>query len=107
MKKPVMQKAVVPVADVAALSASLDQWTDQLTKLNQSVDPFGIGASVEKVNEGWITHPAELASELAKLARELQEMQLHAWQTASGLAPVAAVKAVPDDTRFADPMWSE
>jgi polyhydroxyalkanoate synthase len=102
-----MKKAVIPLPDAAALSASLDQWTDQFAKLNQSVDPYGVGASFEKVAEGWITHPGELATELAKFARELQEMQLHAWQTASGLTPTVVVKAAPDDTRFADPMWSE
>ena len=102
-----MKKSVIPLPDAAALSASLDQWRGQLAKLDQAVDPFGIGASFEKVTEGWATHPAELASELAKLGREMQEMQLHAWQTASGLAPPAPVKAAPDDTRFADPLWSE
>ena len=102
-----MRKAVIPLPDATALTASLDQWTAQVHKLNQSVDPFGIGASFDKVTEGWLTHPAELATELAKLARELQQLQLHAWQTACGLAPPHAVKAVPDDTRFADPLWTE
>ncbi len=91
----------------AGLQAGFTQWTEQLAKLNQAADPFGVGASLAKAAEGWLVHPAELAAALAHLARDLQAMQLNAWQTATGLQPPPAVRAAPDDTRFADPVWSE
>ena len=103
MDKPV----VMPLPDAEELHANLARWTGELAKLDQAIDPFGIEASFAKVAEGWLGHPVELASALTKLGSKLQEMQLHAWQTATGLAPPTHVKAVPDDTRFADPLWTE
>ena len=102
-----MKKSVIPSPDPAAPGAALLQWADPLAKVNQSIDPFGVGASFAKVAEGWVTHPAELGAALAQLARDLQAMQFTAWQAASGLKTPPAVKAAPDDTRFADPAWSE
>ena len=78
-----------------------------MARLHRSVDPFGIGASMNKVAGGWLTHPAELSAALADLARDLQHMQLHAWQTVTGLQPQPHVAAAADDARFADPAWSE
>ena len=102
-----MDKAVTPHPGPAELSPDITQRTEQMAKLNQSVDPFGVGASFAKVAEGWGTHPADLATAYANLARDLQGILLNSWQAASGLQPQPAVKAVPDDTRFADPAWSE
>jgi polyhydroxyalkanoate synthase subunit PhaC len=83
------------------------QWTEQLAKLNRATDPFGIGASFKRVGEGWLAHPAEFANGLARLAGDLQAVQLNAWQTAVGLKPPPHVVAEPGDERFADPEWSE
>jgi poly[(R)-3-hydroxyalkanoate] polymerase subunit PhaC len=91
----------------AGWQAGFAQWTRQLAQISHAVDPFGVNASLAKVAAGWLTHPAELASALAHLARDLQGMQLNAWQTATGLQPPPAVKAASDDTRFTDPAWSE
>jgi len=97
--------ATTPAA--GELQAVLVEWADRLAKVNQAVDPFGIGASLAKISEGWVTHPAAFASALAALARDLQAMQLNAWQTATGMQPPPAIAAVSDDARFADPIWSE
>ncbi len=102
-----MKKAPALPAVPAESGDALASWTDQLAKVGQSVDPFGVGASFAKVAEGWATHPAEFATALAALARDLHAMQVHAWQCASGLAAPPAIKAVTDDTRFNDPAWSE
>jgi polyhydroxyalkanoate synthase len=85
----------------------LAQWTHHFARINQAIDPFGVGASFAKIAEGWITHPDALATALAALARDVQDMQLNAWQTASGIKTPPAVKTAPDDTRFTDPAWSE
>ena len=88
-----MKKVPIPQPAPAESNAGLMQWTDQLAKVNQSVDPFGVGASFAKVAAGWVTHPAELATALAQLARDLQGIQFTAWQMASGLKTPPAVKA--------------
>ena len=90
----------------AAWQAGVERWTEELTRLNQAADPFGVGASFFKVAEGWRAHPAELATALARLARDVQSMQLNALQAATGLQPQPSVAAAPADERFADPMWS-
>ena len=97
MKKPTTD---TPPAE---WQAGFAQWTDEMARLHRSVDPFGIGASLAKVAAGWLTHPAELAAALADLARDLQALQLNAWQTVTGLQPRPRVKAAADDARFADP----
>lgn len=102
-----MDKAVTPQLEPAGTSANDPQISAQLATLNQSIDPFGIGTSLAKVAEGWLTHPAKLATAYAELARDVQGMLLNSWQAASGLQPPPAVKVAPDDTRFADPAWSE
>lgn len=91
----------------AEWQAGFTQWARQLAQISHAVDPFGANASLANVAAGWFTHPAELATALVHLARDLQEMQLNAWQTASGLQPSPSVVAAPDDQRFADPVWSE
>ncbi len=103
MDKPV----VMPLPDAAALHANLERWTGEFAKLDQAVDPFGIEASFAKLTEGWLAHPTELAAALARLGSSLQEIQFHAWRTASGLAPPTPVTTAPDDARFADPLWTE
>ena len=71
------------------------------------MDPFGIGASFSDVAQGWIANPTKLASSLADLARDIQAMQLSAWQAAAGLQPTPVVRSAPDDARFADAAWTE
>ena len=73
----------------AAWQAGVERWTEEFTRLNQAADPFGVGASFFKVAEGWRAHPAELATALARLARDVQSMQLNAWQAATILSLVA------------------
>ncbi len=82
-------------------------WSERLEQLNQAVDPFGIGASFRKISEGWLAHPDRLVTELGKLTRGLQELQLNAWHGAMGLKPEPVVKPKPDDERFSDPVWAD
>ena len=102
-----MDKKIEPEPEPAEVGAMVTLWAEQAAKLDKSVDPFGIGKSFGKVAEGWLTHPTESALAMGELVRELQNLQLNAWQTAAGLQPAPAVKAAPDDARFADPAWTE
>ena len=83
------------------------QWSAQLDRINQMMDPFGIGDSFKQVANGWMAHPDQLANELAGLTRDVQALQLNAWQTATGLKPEPLVKPKADDERFSDPVWSD
>ena len=53
-----MDKQFLPEVDPATVGAVATEWAERVAKLDQSVDPFGIGKSLGKVAEGWLTHPA-------------------------------------------------
>ena len=99
------RKPVVPPSDAIERSAAL--WSEQLEKLHQALDPFGIAASFRKAGEGWLANPEQLASALSQLTRDVQSLQLNAWQTATGLKPDPVQIPKPDDERFSDPVWNE
>jgi len=93
--------------EAGAIQASAAQWSEQLEQINRTVDPFGIGASFKKIGEGWMANPEALASTLSQLTRDVQTLQLNAWQTATGLKPDPVIVPKPDDERFSDPVWNE
>ncbi len=99
------RKPAVHPSDAIERSAAL--WREQLEKLHQAMDPFGIGASFRKAGEGWLSNPEQLAAALSQLTRDVQSLQLHAWQTATGLKPEPVQIPKPDDERFSDPVWNE
>ena len=92
-----------PDPSAAGWQAGFEQWADQLARLNRSADPFGIGASMARVAQSWLAHPAELATALADLTRELQNTQLNEWQVMAGLQPRAQGVAAADDERLSHP----
>jgi polyhydroxyalkanoate synthase len=94
-----------PSAETSHTAVGL--WAERLEQINLAMDPFGIGASFKEVSQGWMAHPHKLTTELASLSRDLQALQLHAWQTATGLQPKPVVKPKADDERFSDPIWSD
>lgn len=100
-----MAKARKPETDAIDRSAAL--WGEQLAKIHQTMDPFGIRASFRKVGEGWLANPEQLATALSQLTRDVQSLQLNAWQTATGLNPDPVQIPKPDDERFSDPVWNE
>ena len=99
------RKEGLPASD--AIQRSAEQWSEQLEKIQHAMDPFGIGASFRKAAEGWLANPDQLAAALAKLTRDVQSLQLNAWQTATGLKPDPVLIPKPDDERFTDPVWNE
>jgi polyhydroxyalkanoate synthase len=99
------RKTGLPASDAVERSAA--QWSDQIEQINHAMDPFGIGASFRKVSEGWLANPEQLAATLSQLTRDVQSLQLNAWQTATGLKPDPVQVPKPDDERFTDPVWNE
>lgn len=103
MKKARVTQAVAEPEVPSAMA----QWVEKMDQLRQTLDPFGIAASFRQVTEGWLANPDKLAEQLAQLTRDMQALQLNAWQAAVGLKPEPLVRARPDDERFADPAWAD
>ncbi len=99
------RKDRLPASD--AIQRSAAQWSEQLEKIHHAMDPFGIGASFRKAAEGWLANPEQLATALSKLTRDVQSLQLNAWQAATGLKPEPVLVPRPDDERFVDPVWND
>ncbi len=99
------RKYSLPASD--AIQRSAAQWSEQFEKIHHAMDPFGIAASFRKAAEGWLANPEQLATALSKLTRDVQSLQLNAWQTATGLKPDPVLIPKPDDERFVDPVWNE
>ncbi len=68
-------------------------------------DPFGIGTTFLKLQQSWLSHPAELKAEQRKLALDMWLLNLNALLTMAGGNPPPAVAVADEDERFADPAW--
>jgi polyhydroxyalkanoate synthase len=55
----------------------------------------------------WLSHPQEMSETLTEFSTKLWELQAHSWHRALGMPSKDVVSPNPDDTRFADPIWSE
>jgi polyhydroxyalkanoate synthase len=75
--------------------------------LSRAADPFGVASASARVAQGWLQNPAALARALAELARDMQGLQLNAWQCAVGLQTRPCISMASDDERFTDAVWSE
>jgi polyhydroxyalkanoate synthase len=71
------------------------------------VDPIGMAMPLVHAQVAWLSHPQELADALSDYSTKLWELQVHSWQRALGMASPDVEKPNPDDTRFADPVWTE
>ena len=66
------RQPVVPPSDAIERSAAL--WSEQLEKLHQALDPFGIAASFRKAGEGWLANPPPLKAKLVTKSKpDLEE----------------------------------
>ena len=71
------------------------------------VDPLGVAEPLLHAQMAWMTHPQELADQVAKLSSSLWQLQWHTMQRALGLPSDDPVHPHADDTRFADPVWRD
>ncbi|THF65982.1 alpha/beta hydrolase [Pseudothauera nasutitermitis] len=55
----------------------------------------------------WLAHPQELSVRMASLSADLWRLQAHTWRRALGLPSEDPVTPHADDTRFADPVWTD
>ena len=79
--------------------------------VNQAVeaklDPIGMATPLVHAQLAWLSHPQEMSDALSTMATRLWELQVHSWHRALGMASKDVVQPNPDDTRFADPIWTE
>jgi polyhydroxyalkanoate synthase len=81
------------------------QSVDQAVAAN--IDPMGMAMPMMHAQLAWMMHPQELAEAVAGLSSKMLALQWHSWQRAFGLPSQDIETPNPDDTRFADPIWTE
>ncbi|ENO86250.1 PHA/PHB synthase family protein [Thauera linaloolentis] len=75
--------------------------------ITNAVDPLGQSAPIVHAQLAWLAHPQELAERAMRLSSDLWRLQWHTWNRALGLPSADPVTPHQDDTRFADPVWTE
>jgi polyhydroxyalkanoate synthase len=75
--------------------------------VSANVDPIGVAMPLLHAQLAWLTHPQELAEAAAGFSAKLLELQWHSWRRAYGLPSQDVEQPHPDDTRFADPIWTD
>ncbi len=69
-------------------------------------DPLGIVAPLAHAQFAWMVHPQEFAERWLRNAGDLLALQLHTAAKLAGHPSGDLIEPQPDDTRFADPVWS-
>jgi len=82
-------------------------WSAVSENIQGTLDPFGMLMPILRAQLAWITHPQELTQEMTTLSGEILALQWNSWQRALGMPLDELVKPHIDDTRFADPIWTE
>jgi len=70
-------------------------------------DPFGIIAPIMHAQAAWGAHPQEFAELCMRSAADLLALQIHSAGRVFGQDGPDVVRPQPDDTRFADPVWTK
>ena len=82
-------------------------WRAVNEAVEAKVDPIGVATPLIHAQLAWLSHPQEMSDTLAEVSTKLWDMQTHAWRRIWGMPSKDIVSPHPDDTRFADPIWSE
>ena len=82
-------------------------WRAVHQAVEAKVDPIGMTTPLMHAQLAWLSHPQELSEALTELSTKLWELQTHSWHRAMGMPSRDVVTPNPDDTRFADPLWTE
>jgi polyhydroxyalkanoate synthase subunit PhaC len=82
-------------------------WKAVNAAVESNIDPMGMATPLMHAQLAWMSHPQELTEAIAEFSTRLWQLQAHSWQRALGMPSEDPVKPNPDDTRFADPIWTE
>jgi len=75
--------------------------------VSADIDPMGVTLPLMHAQLAWMMHPQELAEATTRFSGKMLALQWHSWQRAFGLPGQDVEAPNPDDTRFADPVWTE
>jgi len=82
-------------------------WRAVHQAVEAKIDPIGMATPLMHAQLAWLSHPQEMSEALTEFSTKLWELQIHSWHRALGIPSKDVVSPNPDDTRFADPMWSD
>ena len=72
-----------------------------------NIDPLGMAMPLIHAQLAWLAHPQEMAEAASGFSARMLELQWHSWQRMVGIPSEDVEVPNPDDTRFADKVWTE
>ena len=76
-------------------------------RIEQQVDPLGVMTSLINAQMAWLLHPVELSRAVTALTGDLVALQTHVARRALGMPSEDVIVPNADDSRFADPAWTQ
>lgn len=78
-------------------------------ELEAGIDPLGVMAPLAHAQFAWLTHPQELAEQMAHLSTDIMALQWYSWRRMLGeevdAKEVDPVRPQQEDTRFTEAVW--
>jgi len=72
-----------------------------------NIDPLGMAVPLIHSQLAWLSHPQEMAEAATDFSTRMLALQWYSWQRMLGIPCEDIERPNPDDTRFADPVWTE
>jgi poly[(R)-3-hydroxyalkanoate] polymerase subunit PhaC len=91
----------------AAFALFAERLKDARQGVESLVDPFGIVSPFVHEHVAWGLHPMEYAELAMRYAADLSALQLNVGAKLVGRKAPDAVRPLPDDQRFSDPVWTK
>jgi polyhydroxyalkanoate synthase len=82
-------------------------WKAVNAAVESNIDPMGMMTPLMHAQLAWMGHPQEMAEAAAEFSTKLWTLQAHSWNRALGMQSEDIEKPNPDDTRFADSVWTD
>ena len=110
MDRATIAESALPAAEkqlAQTVSIGAEQWHKALDASEALLDPFGMLAPIQHAHLVWMLHPLELFDLISRNAVDLMALQLHTAVRLAGKPGPDLVVPQADDTRFADPVWTQ
>jgi len=110
MDRATIAESALPAAEkqlAQTVSIGAEQWHKALDASEALLDPFGMLAPIQHAQLVWMLHPLELFDLISRNAVDLMALQLHTAVRLAGKPGPDLVVPQADDTRFADPVWTQ
>ena len=110
MDRATIAESALPAAEkqlAQTVSIGAEQWHKALDASEALLDPFGMLAPIQHAQLVWMLHPLELFDLISRNSVDLMALQLHTAVRLAGKPGPDLVVPQADDTRFADPVWTQ